>query len=897
MRSNDVLVIPLSLCSDCGSPAEPDVRPPLEVRAEVQQDGARWFLVVGATGWVDHSDSDQFGGLWGDPAVSHPAGASIGLELFEPIWTGGLSCLEVELGPIPEDTPAVWLTGMWTNRLPWWASSQPAAPPRAAERSARSVHIALPVYHDGNVSQIQCRSPTWTPGFMIGSPRPSMRSEASMSGQEYAPAPALSPKTSDSDAVADASFAGDEGQIFGGNAYMNEVLNGLGAGGQADDCTYVVKPHDTLWDIAQREYGDPREWQDLYRDNREVVGRDPNLIRPGQPLNVCRGDPAPGPEADEILRDPEAEVLVCDPEGEELMCVPEGEAMQSDPEEVAETCELLDEDLEELDQCLPDEEVVEVIDEAASCGPQTAEEVKEAVAERLDDSGLFNVVTDEEATEALDMLLCLPPDQQAVALSNLDDDAFENLIDEVPEERRIEFQSLFDSATDPKRKLLLWGELHKARSRQLEDSTLQEAPDDATDEEEDRIDHRNDVAEDTQDETEDEVDDEVEVLLERMENGETITVDDINQLDARKRQEMDIESRYGVNLTNERDEDIRRVWSAFELEQIDHALSRSGPEQTGDNPGLEEIFRTASPDSPSVLADCGDGKITIYDRGAAHDPATGTNDPTLPTVRVADEDSPLAGHDPAGPGTGRVGRLEAIFTHEQGHAIHQGDEALWEEWLEVSDWKEMDDDDVEDALEDAGMSEDDAEDAVEELDDDRDEHYGSRSPIVRDGRRYEVDPYESDFWSVDDAAIPSGADWDYARSNPEDHFAEVHMMAVPEPEQLHSDLVQGPSDALEDANQDLVDLRGDASATPEQIAAAELRVQRAEHAAEVRRKQWDFFRQRVFHTDDSDIQAMTAAPGQEDVVEAYQAEAAKCQTPQQLAAVRARYEDLLDGTP
>lgn len=53
----------------------------------------------------------------------------------------------------------------------------------------------------------------------------------------------------------------------------------------------VVRPGDSLWAIAERQLP-PRAgqrrvsaaWHSLYRRNREVVGADPDLIRPGQVL-------------------------------------------------------------------------------------------------------------------------------------------------------------------------------------------------------------------------------------------------------------------------------------------------------------------------------------------------------------------------------------------------------------------------------------------------------------------------------------------------------------------------------------------------------------------------------------------------------------------------------------
>jgi LysM repeat protein len=56
--------------------------------------------------------------------------------------------------------------------------------------------------------------------------------------------------------------------------------------------SYTVVPGDTLSGIAD-QYG--VAWQDLYAANTDVIGSDPNLIRPGMVLRVPGGSPAPAP--------------------------------------------------------------------------------------------------------------------------------------------------------------------------------------------------------------------------------------------------------------------------------------------------------------------------------------------------------------------------------------------------------------------------------------------------------------------------------------------------------------------------------------------------------------------------------------------------------------------------
>jgi nucleoid-associated protein YgaU len=65
--------------------------------------------------------------------------------------------------------------------------------------------------------------------------------------------------------------------------------------------SHVVAPGDSLWEIARRTLPTrvsdaevEQRWQEIYRANRDVVGADPDLIRPGQRLVM------PDPRADEL---------------------------------------------------------------------------------------------------------------------------------------------------------------------------------------------------------------------------------------------------------------------------------------------------------------------------------------------------------------------------------------------------------------------------------------------------------------------------------------------------------------------------------------------------------------------------------------------------------------------
>jgi len=67
--------------------------------------------------------------------------------------------------------------------------------------------------------------------------------------------------------------------------------DGGGAGGPPQ---VTVVAGDTLWGLAARHLGDGRRWPEIYELNRAVVGPDPDLILPGQVLQLPAGGGSPG---------------------------------------------------------------------------------------------------------------------------------------------------------------------------------------------------------------------------------------------------------------------------------------------------------------------------------------------------------------------------------------------------------------------------------------------------------------------------------------------------------------------------------------------------------------------------------------------------------------------------
>lgn len=69
-----------------------------------------------------------------------------------------------------------------------------------------------------------------------------------------------------------------------GNA---EAALALSSAEGPDACGYEVQEGDTLWGISEDHAGTGLGWHDLYDTNRDVIGENPDLIVPGQVLDVC----------------------------------------------------------------------------------------------------------------------------------------------------------------------------------------------------------------------------------------------------------------------------------------------------------------------------------------------------------------------------------------------------------------------------------------------------------------------------------------------------------------------------------------------------------------------------------------------------------------------------------
>ncbi|WP_435851440.1 transglycosylase family protein [Streptomyces thermolilacinus] len=172
----------------------------------------------------------------------------------------------------PNETPAgtEGSTGSGTTRLPGEPTA-PATPDATASPAAPTAPSTGPAAPDGTPT---AEDGTGTPASGAGKHRGEPAKE------EAGAAPSLPGGTDETTGAGTPA----EGRESGRHASRGDGT-ARSADGLAPDGRYTVQPGDNLWTIAD-SHGLPGGWTALYDANRETVGTDPDLILPGQSLDL-----------------------------------------------------------------------------------------------------------------------------------------------------------------------------------------------------------------------------------------------------------------------------------------------------------------------------------------------------------------------------------------------------------------------------------------------------------------------------------------------------------------------------------------------------------------------------------------------------------------------------------
>jgi hypothetical protein len=562
--------------------------------------------------------------------------------------------------------------------------------------------------------------------------------------------------------------------------------------------------------------------------------------------------------------------------------------------------------------------------------PLATEEDLKAQADKLTAEQLLKTNTldsAKNATQALDILLEVDEAHRGRVIDGIDDKAFENLLSRLNEADRVKLAKLVTASKNPRRKLLLWGEQHVGQAEgdlarmkgdigreapkmesQYEGEGMVDDPDaiektEATYTRAQRLNRRRHerrtaaVAS-----TKQEVAQETKYLLAKDKKGE-LTLEQVDELIARKDAEYEIERDHNINLTGEGTykDGSPVMWEKDELKEVELTLERLP--QLQDPVSVKELRRVKGPEYP--LKKGGErfsDHIEITGWGATTSPGFGHGGNKR--EGVSDEFKKEHGDN--------IGTLEFVLTHEIGHDVAANDPKAMEAFTKAAGWKKV----KVDALRADNIQETD----IAKLEETRSLPNAADFEIASTTTTYKpIQNSKDEFWALPRTAVPTMDEqtpseivngetttkvdtWQYARTDPDEQFAEVYAKAVHVPEKLHDELVDRPTIAAKEA-QDRVaklqaqikTLKADASIKDRDAKLARLQAQLGEMkqvaaekelAKQQRGDEFRIMRNDVFHADKATamaLQRLQAAKVSKEKLEEFEKAAARMSTPEQIA--------------
>jgi hypothetical protein len=457
-----------------------------------------------------------------------------------------------------------------------------------------------------------------------------------------------------------------------------------------------------------------------------------------------------------------------------------------------------------------------------------------------------DVTSPQDAQQALDLLLTA--DHQGQIIDGLDDKAFDNLLDRLPDNQLERIKSLVDASQNPKRKLRLWRAQHMATARNdLQKYKGDFGTEDEQDEKQEAAEAKYNRRKKGVDATSHEVDKESKKLLDK---GDQLTVADIDKMRERKDKELEVEMKHNINLVaqdaprrdpgdpykiHETDPDV--VWSRQEISQLDKGLDKLPKRHTEDANSVSTYMRKSN-----SYQDHKGGEYHVENQ----------------TIDVYDgANRELADRNYAPP-------VEYSVVHEVGHEVETENEATFAKFKKTAGWQQSTRAD----LEKQGVSE-------EELDTGDVRHHSQGKLITK---QFGVDKYDV----VDDTAIPSQDETKnergkYSTNNAQEHWAEMYAQAVETPELLYADYIEGPAAKLKKVQADVAD----GKATQADLAHAQKMVKQ-------RRELFDIIRNDVFRGEKETAAAVARLQQNgvgADALRAFKEKAARVSTPQQIEAL------------
>lgn len=558
--------------------------------------------------------------------------------------------------------------------------------------------------------------------------------------------------------------------------------------------------------------------------------------------------------------------------------------------------------------------------------PLTSEADLKARADRSTAEGLLKskeFESGEQARQAMEILLEIPESHRGKAIDALDDKAFENLLERVPDDQRERFAKLVEASKKPERKLLLWAEAHKSRAdndlRNRKGDIGKDVPTTVQKDEDGELVNETDPVEREQIEesrtpgqrtnrkrherrteavesTKEEVDIETKRLMAKAKHGK-LTLADVDAMRGRKDLEYQIELENNLNLTADSkpyENGDPVVWKESELELVRTTLARLP--HVRDPDAFKQLHRMKSPHfmdgrGGELVGD----RIEITDRGVQKDP--GFRHGGDEREGVSDEFCREHGD--------KVNALEFLLTHEIGHDVGRAHPDAFNKFQKAAGWKRV----KVDALREDNVSVED----LAYLEQYRDYPHGMEKTVAGTTTTYSPIKGSDEFWASPKTAIPSAREsapgpvkeypdtWQYARVAPNEHFAEIYAKAVHVPETLYDELIVRPGTKAQEARAKVDDMQRKIDALQaapnsaarlasmtkelEKLKASAMRAERAELQ---RGEEFRIMRSDVFGTDKAiavAVERLKTKQVSAKVLGEFERRAARVSTPEQVAVL------------
>jgi hypothetical protein len=323
---------------------------------------------------------------------------------------------------------------------------------------------------------------------------------------------------------------------------------------------------------------------------------------------------------------------------------------------------------------------------------EAAEEVAEEAEPEEIFEGMFEDEPEEEEAEvAIEVVAALPPEEQSAAIEDMDDQQFQALLAAVPEGDGEAMETIIGNCEDPDRKLQMWRDYHHARNGREVEGMF---PEEEMGEDPDQMQEWG-----IRNEANGEAEVEIAAEIRRLEeDGEELTMEQVDDLIERKEREHALEMKYGVNITQERttDEDGTQriaeradgtpiVFTNDELLAVEAALVQIPEDMWYERLHVNEIRRedAGPPDSEGNIPGANNyrdaGRIEMYDLAGSAVEATDSDGNVVVKNRESAPDLHTAAPD------GQYSDFEAVMLHELGHSAHNANLGLLDVYDDATD--------------------------------------------------------------------------------------------------------------------------------------------------------------------------------------------------------------------